>query len=178
LWTHLSALDHYRRRFDSPPDSLTNAILLGTLLAPRGYTGRRPIDDSASDSIAGGVPEGPGGRHHARRREWRDPKASLGILPLARRDIERLQQIFGLQRRLRDMHSSPRAQRALLYRGVFREALTWLEIHGAAPDLVVHWQTLIDTVGPSAAATGDQRPPFRRRRRRYGRGRHRPARIE
>jgi poly(A) polymerase len=177
LWTHLAALDHYRRRFELPPDSLTNAVLLGTLLAPRGYTGRRTHEEPQSDTPGTGN-EDEGERRRKRRREWRDPKASLGILPLARRDLERLQQIFGLQRRLRDLHSSPRAQRALLNRGLFREALTWLEIHGAAPELVEHWLRLIETTGASASGTPDQRPPFRRRRRRYGPGRHRPARIE
>ena len=37
-------------------------------------------------------------------------RSSLGMLPLARRDVERLRQILGLQRRLIDMNLSPRAQ--------------------------------------------------------------------
>src|SRR5918995_751331 len=41
LWHHLANLDAYRRRFETPPDTLTNALLLGTLLVPRGFTGRR-----------------------------------------------------------------------------------------------------------------------------------------
>ena len=59
----------------------------------------------------------------------------LGDLPLARRDVERLRQILGLQRRLRDLGASPRAKRALTHRSIFREALTWLELHGSAPDV-------------------------------------------
>src|SRR5512136_171000 len=37
LWESLSALDRYRHRFDSIPGSLTNAILLGSLLVPLGF---------------------------------------------------------------------------------------------------------------------------------------------
>src|SRR5262245_17370894 len=43
LWGSLAALDAYRRRFESTPDSLTNAILLGTLLAPLGAGAQSPI---------------------------------------------------------------------------------------------------------------------------------------
>ena len=71
------------------------------------------------------------------------PGPRLGDLPLARRDVERLRQILGLQRRLRDLAASPRAQRALTHRSIFREALTWLEIHGDAPELVEHWKALL-----------------------------------
>jgi hypothetical protein len=60
----------------------------------------------------------------------KEPRISLGLLPLARRDIDRLRQILGLQRRLLDAKMAPRARRALTHKGTFREALTWLEIHG------------------------------------------------
>ena len=36
LWGSLAAVDAYRSRFDSAPDSLTNAVLLGSLLVPLG----------------------------------------------------------------------------------------------------------------------------------------------
>ena len=78
----------------------------------------------------------------------RPPGPRLGELPLARRDVERLRQILGLQRRLRDLDASPRAKRALTHRSIFREALTWLEIHGARPEVVEHWK---------AASGGDRR---------------------
>src|SRR6185503_6957387 len=42
LWRSLVALDTYRRRFDDTPETLTNAVLLGTLLAPVGYDFRPP----------------------------------------------------------------------------------------------------------------------------------------
>src|SRR5512136_675087 len=37
LWESLAALDHYRRRFESTPSTLSNAILLGCLLVPLGF---------------------------------------------------------------------------------------------------------------------------------------------
>ena len=119
LWRSLANLDAYRRRFETMPDTLTNPILLGSLLVPLGISlgsgsGRskdRPLhgaDRSQPGSIAGhGVQTVP----------------RLGALPLARRDVERLRQILGLQRRLRDVAASPRAQRALAHRSLFREAL-------------------------------------------------------
>src|SRR6185436_9185913 len=39
LWESVARLDEYRRRFDSAPDTLTNAILAGTLLVPLGLAG-------------------------------------------------------------------------------------------------------------------------------------------
>src|SRR5581483_9617055 len=113
LWRSLRSLDAYRRRFESMPETLTNAILLGTLVAPLGILAR-----------------GSGDRHES----GRPAPARLGSLPLARRDVERLRQLLSLQRRLRDLGASPRAQRALAHRHIFREALTWLEIHGDTPE--------------------------------------------
>jgi poly(A) polymerase len=157
LWRSLAALDAYRHHFKSTPETLTNAILLGTLLVPLGVSvapGRFRDHEAASS---------PGG-----------PR--LGALPLARRDIERLRQILGLQRRLRDVTASPRAQRAIAGRSIFSEALTWLDIHGEAPDLVAHWKALaaeapvgdgsegVDGVTPGLAPRGRRRRRRRRRR--------------
>jgi hypothetical protein len=97
----------------------------------------------------------------------------LGDLPLARRDIERLRQILGLQRRLRDVEASPRAQRALVHRHIFRDALAWLEIHGCAPELVAHWKEVAGS-GPAEPAAGggvETEAPFRGRRKRRRRRR-------
>src|SRR5262249_20939377 len=95
----------------------------------------------------------------------------LGNLPLARRDLERLRHLLLLQRRLRDLGSSPRAKRALIHRSVFREARAWLEIHGGQPDTVEHWKALLAESGPSPETSGaenqdETRPVWRRRRRR------------
>jgi hypothetical protein len=130
---------------------LTNAILMGTLLAPLGIT-----------------------VSHGREA----PLPRLGVLPLARRDVERLRQLWALQRRLRDTSASPRAQRAIAHRHIFPDALTWLEIHGQSPDLVAHWKALTPQSGESAeagppAADGETPGPFTRRRRRRRRGRRR-----
>jgi poly(A) polymerase len=171
LWEALAALDRYRRRFDQTPDTLTNAVLLGTLLAPVGFTGRRPFRESRP------VPpedETPSARRRREREEWRDPKAVLGVLPLARRDVERLRQVLALQRRLLDMQSSPRAKRALLHRAPFAEALTWLEIHGHSPEIVEHWRGFIEASGPrdqpAIDLLGDGLKRRRRRRRRRPQG--------
>src|SRR5918992_459861 len=39
LWRSIAALDRYRARFESAPDTLSNAILAGTLLYPLGLVG-------------------------------------------------------------------------------------------------------------------------------------------
>jgi poly(A) polymerase len=154
LWRSLAAVDAYRARFDAPPDALTNPILLGSLLVPLGHTVR-----SLSPAP---VPDG----------EFRrEPRIALGMLPLARRDVERLRQILGLQRRLVDMHLSPRARRALMHRGPFKEALTWLEIHGDMPDVLEHWRGFIEAAGAFEAEAAEVADPQRRRRRRRRRRR-------
>jgi poly(A) polymerase len=150
LWRSLVALDTYRRQFDETPEALTNAVLLGTLLVPVGYDFRQPpvvFDDEG--------------------RPKKEPAWSLGLLPLARRDVERLRHILSLQRRLLDLHLSPRARRALMHRGPFREALTWLEIHGHAPEALEHWRGFIEAARTfEGEEGGDAQPPRRRRRRR------------
>jgi poly(A) polymerase len=158
LWRSLASLDTYRRRFESTPETLTNAILLGSLLVPLGMA---PAWGRAHD--AGETPR-------------------LGTLPLARRDIERLRQMLGLQRRLRDPGASPRTQHALVHRGIFREALTWLEIHGEEPGFVEHWKAVqaeaaASDTGPADASSpaSTDGPVPRRRRRRRRRRRARPA---
>jgi len=180
LWTSLGALDAYRRQFESTPDTLTNAILLGSLLVPLGISLHPPRIRSASDvnpmnvGLASDVNQIPAGSQKPRR----PPIPRLGDLPLARRDVERLRQIVGLQRRLKDVGASPRAQRALAHRGIFRDALTWLEVHGGVPDLVAHWKQVAaesggpgDAAPPEGSAPDDQQGQFRRRRRRRRRGR-------
>jgi poly(A) polymerase len=173
LWSSLAELDRYRHRFEAAPESLTNAVLLGTLLVPRGFTGRRvfkverhpvPADETAGD------------RRRREREEWRDPKATLGALPLARRDVERLRQVLGLQRRLLDMQASPRAKRAVVSRGPFAEALVWLDVHGHVPDIVEHWRGFVEAMGVTASESEGTEPPPRRRRRRRRRGFNREAR--
>jgi len=176
LWESLAALDRYRHRFDAVPESMTNPVLLGTLLVPRGFTGGRPFRAERTDVRT--EAENPRERRRRERDEWRDPKATLGMLPVPRRDVERLRLVLGLQRRLTDMQSSPRAKRALIERGPFAEALTWLEIHGRAPEIVEHWRGFLEAVGPvEPPAPGEPlglAPPRRRRRGRRRRYTDRP----
>ncbi len=106
LWPYAAALDAYRHRFEAIPESLTNAVLLGTLLVPQGFTAaRRPRQFEDGEE-----PE-------------REPLVTLGRMQLPRRDVERLRQILSLQRRLTDLEASPRAKRAVMHRGPFQEAL-------------------------------------------------------
>ena len=149
FWHAMEAVDRYREGFASAPESMTSAILAGTLLHPLGLVGRRT-------------------RFHADALERR---IELGLLPIARRDVERLQQIFSMMPRVLDIQAPVRAQRALLHRSSLDEALTWLEIHGDRPDVVAHWRELQSQRpehAPAAAipAPEDARTPFRRRRRR------------
>jgi poly(A) polymerase len=166
LWQSLAELDAYRHGFEALPPSLTNALLLGTLLAPLGVIapGRGHVDQSSPEEPAG------------------DAQPRLGELPLARRDIERLRQILSFQRRLLDVPSSPRARRGLVHRSIFSEALTWLEIHCGANDILECWKGLAREVAEAQADGQGQtaglpvdgvnpigRQGFRRRRRRRGR---------
>jgi poly(A) polymerase len=154
VWQSLARLDRYRQRFTSSPDALTNAILVGTLLAPMGLAG--PQRRFSADAL--------------------ERRVELGRLPMPRKDIERLHQILALQPRLMDLRAPFRAQRALLHRHVLNDALTWLDIHGERPDLVQHWRSLQEEPGPGAPPAnatrepGDGLPRRRRRRRRRRRG--------
>jgi len=152
LWRSLAALDVYRRQFEETPETLTNAVLLGTLLVPLGFDLKAPPIILAANG-----------------RPKKEPALSLGLLPLARRDVERLRHILSLQRRLIDLHLSPRARRALMHRGPFREALTWLDIHGHSPEVLEHWRGFIEaakTFVPGEQDAAEGPPPRRRRRRR------------
>jgi poly(A) polymerase len=157
VWQSIAALDTYRARFDAAPETLTNAILAGTLLHPLGLIGRRRFSADALER-----------------------RIELGLLPMARRDVERLQQILAIQPRLLDTQASARAQRALVHRAVLPEAITWLEIHGERPDVVAHWRALQAEPHDHAPATSDEATvppaPFPRRRRRR-RGRRRAPRM-
>ncbi|HEY6614815.1 MAG TPA: polynucleotide adenylyltransferase PcnB [Vicinamibacterales bacterium] len=156
LWQSLAAVDAYRKRHEDVPDTLTNAVLLGSLLVPLGMSGHP--------------------RQPARTELEKEPRLTLGMLPLARRDVERFRQIMGLQRRLLDARLSPRARRALMHRGPFREALAWLAIHGQAPEAVEHWRGFIEASGvTSSEQEGAEEFPRPRRRRRRRRRSFRPA---
>jgi poly(A) polymerase len=160
LWKSLGALDRYRRQFEETPETLTNPLLLGTLLVPLGVDFRPPPFVLDADG-----------------RPKKEPALSLGLLPLARRDVERLRHVLSLQRRLTDLHLSPRARRTLMHRGPFREALTWLEMHGDAPEVLEHWRGFIEAAKTFVPGEqdADVAPQPQRRRRRRRRRPFRPA---
>ncbi|MDQ3348428.1 MAG: polynucleotide adenylyltransferase PcnB [Acidobacteriota bacterium] len=150
LWSSVAAVDRYRARFEGAPESMTNAILAGTLLHPLGLVTRRRFSADALER-----------------------RVELGMLPIARRDIERLQQIMALQPRLLELNAPQRAHRGLLHRAVLDEAITWLEIQGEHPDAVAYWRAL--QAEPTISEAGADSPvpaayPRARRRRRRRRG--------
>ncbi|MDE3154953.1 MAG: polynucleotide adenylyltransferase PcnB [Acidobacteriota bacterium] len=145
LWESLARLDAYRQRFEETPPALTNSILLGSLLVPLGFAphgGKLP-------TIAPGKPGA----------------LSLGLLPIARRDVERLSHILMLAPRLLDPGGSPRAHRALMNRSAFQDALTWIEIHEQAPDALGFWRGLQEGTAGAPDEEGGRRRRRRRRRR-------------
>ncbi|MBE3031775.1 MAG: CCA tRNA nucleotidyltransferase [Actinobacteria bacterium] len=151
LWRSIAAIDRYRAKFEGAPESLTNTILAGTLLAPLGLIGGRRFSADALER-----------------------RVELGMLPISRRDVERLQQILAIQPRLLDLQASQRSQRGLLHRAVLDEALTWIEIHGERPEVVAYWRELQAEAAANpqhqpvleTAADAGAPPPVRRRRRR------------
>jgi hypothetical protein len=153
VWRSIAALDRYRARFEDAPEAMTNPILAGTLLFPIGLVARRRFSADALER-----------------------RVELGLLPIPRRDVERLQQILAMQPRLLDVQAPPRTQRALLHRSVVPEALTWLEIHGDRPDVVAHWRALLAEPREHPPASSEENGPVpyqrrrRRRRRRRGHG--------
>ena len=160
FWQSLAAIDTCRRAFKRNPESLGNAILLGSLLIPLGL-----LD-----------------QHHGRTKEL---GARFGILPLARRDVEFLRQILMLQRHLRDPNASPRHKRGIMHRTAFPAALMWLELHGNTPALVESWRALHAEASTQGSDGTDDLPPAsdapprrrrrRRRRRRFPTPGHGPA---
>jgi poly(A) polymerase len=148
LWESVSRLDQFRRQYASAPDTLTNSILAGTLLVPLGLAGRRQRFSADAAEL----------------------KIELGMLPVPRRDVERLHLLLAVQPRLLDVQAPARAQRALMHRHIFNEALTWLDIHGNRPDVVAHWRELQAQPQGQSEAAPEPFVPHRRRRRRRRRG--------
>ena len=178
----LDALDTYRQRFDAAPSSLSNPILLGTMVVPLGLmptrdrttpVGLAATDDEHDEEDMPKV-ELPPARRRRRREGPLEPLLKIGLLSIARRDTDRLRQLLAVQRRLQDMEASPRAKRALLHRGPFEDALTWLDVHGRAPEIVEHWRGFIEASSlpgegaprhsTVAGAPADDDQPLRRRR--------------
>jgi poly(A) polymerase len=130
VWDALARLDAYRRRSPGVPAEFTNAILIGALLVPLGVLNRRASygDDPRADRV------------------------SFGMLPVPRRDIERLRHMLMIVPKLTDPNLPPRLVRSLTHRPAFPDALAWLEIFGEAPDAVAHWKQAFEARTPHVPA--------------------------
>jgi len=143
LWRSLETLDAYRSGFKDAPPTLTNTILLGSLVQPV-----QPLDLTP------------------RRRDDKRPlDVALGQLPVARRDVENLRQALQVQPRLQDPQLAPGARRAVLHRGSFDDAMTWLEVHGDDAESLARWTELRASGGPRLTSKKRRRRPRGRRRR-------------
>lgn len=170
FYESLIALDAWRRQHPDIPASLTNPILVGALVGPLGLL---PAEARPAARPARPVPPG------KRIREPLSERVAIGMLPLARRDVDRFRHMTMLIPRLNEQALSMRQQRSLVHRPAFDETLTWLEIFGTDPDLIEVWKEQKAEHGGTAPdgapeAAADGRPArLRRRRRRRGRGRDR-----
>ena len=119
LWRSIAALDRYRNRFASAPESLTNAILAGTLLHPMGLIRRQRF---SADPL--------------------ERKVELGMLPIARRDVERLQQIVAIQPSCStSRRRCARSEASCTARSSTKRSPGWRST-AIAQTLVAHWREL------------------------------------
>lgn len=137
----LERLDAYRTLTAEVPPNLSNPVLLATLLVPLGMLTPRSRRGHDEDEFA--AARGP----------------ALGRLPLARKDIERIGHMLTMQSRLAEMEMHPRRQRGMAMRPSFTDALTWMDIHGDAPDVVDHWQQVIIDMPPDEERSSHDRAP-------------------
>jgi poly(A) polymerase len=136
VWDSLARLDRYRQRFPSAPPELTTTVLVGALVVPLGLLNRRL--EPAGGPGAGRAP-------HLDR-------IAFGVLPIPRKDIDRLRQLMQILPKLADPNLPPRLARSLPHRPAFADALTWLEIFGDEPDLIERWKQARDAHPPAAHA--------------------------
>jgi poly(A) polymerase len=141
MWASLARLDRWRRRQPAAPPELTNAVLVGSLLVPLGVLERRAAETR--------------GDRDDRSRD----RVIFGMLPIARKDIDRLRHALMIVPRLVEPSLPPRLVRSLPGRPSFPDAITWLEIHGDAPDAVAHWQAIYRERPPQPAHRGPRHPP-------------------
>jgi len=145
VWDSLARLDRYRQDKPNAPEEFTNAILIGALLEPLGLL-RDPVS--------------------------KEERVSLGALPVARRDLERLHQVKRIVPRFTQPDLSPRLVRSLPQRPAFGDAVTWLEVLEENPDAAAPWKRLRPTKAARAGGSksGGGGPATKRRRRRRRRG--------
>ena len=133
VWASLARIDKYRKQFPAAPPTLTNTVLIGALLAPLGALARRAAQAN---------------------RDPRKDRIEFGILPVARKDLERQQQIVQMLPRLTDPGLPPRVVRGLVHRPVFPDALVWLEVFGDAPEHLERWREAHGARESSQRSTG------------------------
>ena len=141
LWQSLDRLDAYRNGHGSAPETLTNAVLLGSLATP---VMRIDLTPPARDD--------------------RTVRVALGDLSVPRRDAEYLRRLLVMLPRLTQADPPPGTVRSILANSSFPEALTWLEIHGQDPRALERWRDQLDQGPPPRA-----RRRRRRKRRRVSR---------
>ena len=167
LLESLARLDAYRAA-GAPVETLTNALLLGTLLVPLGVPLRRvpgvvarrrpeealeaeaePVDVAAEAEALGEAEADP-------ETDGAVPQASSPFaLPFPRRDLDRLRVLLLAQRRLPEIRTSPAVKHVLGGRPYLDDALRWLEIHGGpgGGELAAHWRGLdLSDVAPEPLA--------------------------
>ena len=140
IWQSLDRLDTYRNRHGSAPDTLTNAVLLGSLVTP---VMRIDLTPPARDD--------------------RTVRVSLGDLTVPRRDAECLRRLLVVLPRLTQPDPPPGAIRSILAHPSFPEALTWLEIHGGNQAALERWQHQLEQELPPRPRRSRRRPRRRRR---------------
>ena len=164
LWDMLDRIDTFRQRFPSAPPELTNTILIGALLVPTGVLEKRAAPS---------------------KRDPHGDRLNFGILPIARRDMERLRHILQLTPRLADPELPQRIARGIANRPAFADALVWMDLFLDVPEQVAFWRQARTTRAPVTGESSEEgqtpeevaagRPRRRRRRRRRGgRDRTRP----
>ena len=141
LWDALARLDRFRQKFPAVPAELTTVVLTGSLLVPMGILDRR-----VAGAASGAPPD----------------RVNFGMLPVSRKDLDRLRQLVQTLPRLSDPHLPPRVIRSLPHRPAFADCVTWLEVFGDAPDLVERWKLARAEHRPHPPAHG------------HGRGRGQP----
>jgi poly(A) polymerase len=188
----LARLDDYRNAGFTPPEDLTNPLLLGTLLVPLGLSIKRVRADATPAPVR--APAGEEEAPPSPPEEPLDVAAEMAVLggeepegtaPLspfslsfARRDLDRLRLLLAAQSRLRELHTSPRVKQMLAGRGYLEEALRWLEIHGGVGgrELAERWRGLEAAEGAADDETEEMMAAQAPRRRRRRRRRRRPPR--
>ena len=135
LWQSLERLDAYRTRHDSAPETLTNAVLLGSLATPVMQIDLTPP-----------------------ARDDRTVRVTLGDLTVPRRDAEYLRRLLVIVPRLAEPEPLPGTIRSVLAHPSFPEALTWLAIHGQDPNALERWQEQLEQGPPLRVRRRRRRP--------------------